>query len=114
MILLVAISFLLQAPTITPAGAKDAIGKQATVCGTVKSTRYASGSNRKPTFLNLDKAFPDPIFTVVIFGEDRDKFDRPEEKYRDKNICVTGKVLDYRGTPEIIASEPSQITEWKK
>src|SRR5262245_40365140 len=94
----------LQAPVLMPAAAKQSVGKDATVCGAVKSTRYAEASNRKPTFLSLDKAFPDPLFTIVIFEQDRVKFDKPEEKYRDKDICVTGKIQDFRGTPEIIVT----------
>jgi DNA/RNA endonuclease YhcR with UshA esterase domain len=104
----------LQPPVMTPAAAKQSVGKDATVCGTVKSTRYAEASNRKPTFLNLDKAFPDPLFTIVIFDADRAKFDKPEEKYRDKDICVTGRIHDFRGTPEIVVTDPKQITDWKR
>jgi hypothetical protein len=32
-----------------------------------------------------------------------------EEAYRNKHICVTGKISDYKGVPEIVAYEPSQI-----
>jgi DNA/RNA endonuclease YhcR with UshA esterase domain len=113
-LVIAAVALLLQPPTVTAAAAKDLIGKEAKVCGNVKSTRYASGSNRKPTFLNLDKAYPDPIFTVVIFDENRPKFDKPEEKFRDKDICVAGKIQEYRGTPEIVVTDQKQITDWKK
>jgi DNA/RNA endonuclease YhcR with UshA esterase domain len=109
------LALLIQPQTITPAGAKDYVGKEATVCGTVKSARYASSSNRKPTFLNLDKAFPNPIFTAVIFEENRSKFAKPpEEQFKDKAICVTGKIQEYNGTPEIVVTEPKQIEEAKR
>ena len=39
------------------------------------------------------------------------KFGTPEVKYRDKRICATGLIKLYRGTPEIIATESSQIVE---
>ena len=113
--LLLVVVLLIQSPPITPAAAKDHIGQEATVCGTVKSTRYASTSNRKPTFLNLDKAFPNPIFTAVIFEEHRSKFAKPpEEQFKDKAICVTGKIQEYNGAPEIVVTEPKQIEEQKK
>jgi DNA/RNA endonuclease YhcR with UshA esterase domain len=95
--------------TITPAQAGSHVGEVATVCGIVASTRYASSTRGKPTFLNLGKAYPNQIFTVMIWGEDREKFGEPEEKYRDKNICVTGLISMYRGVPEIIAKDPKQI-----
>jgi hypothetical protein len=62
-----------------------------------------------PTFINLDKPYPNQIFTVLIWGSDRPKFGDPEETYRSKRICVTGKISDYKGVPEIVAYEPSQI-----
>jgi hypothetical protein len=42
-------------------------------------------------------------------GENREKFGTPEEKYRDKQVCVTGKITEYRGGPEIVASAPQNI-----
>jgi hypothetical protein len=95
-----------QVKKLTAEEAKDHIGEQATVCGKVASTRYATTSRGKPTFLNLDKPYPSPVFTVLIWGENREKFGNPEEKYRDKQICVTGKITEYRGAPEIVLADP--------
>lgn len=108
-------SFPVQAQTkkITAAEAKDHGGEAATVCGQVASTRYAERSKGQPTFVNLDKPYPDAIFTILIWGDDRPKFGVPESKYRDSNVCVTGKISSYRGTPEIVAREPSQIVAQK-
>lgn len=89
--------------------ARNHIGERATVCGKVVSTHYASKTRGEPTFLNLDEEFPKQVFTIVIWGSDRPKFVQPEEKYLDKNVCVTGKVISYRGIPEIAASQPNQI-----
>ncbi len=33
---------------------------------------------------------------MLIWGSDRAKFDEPETKYRGKQICVTGKISDYK------------------
>ena len=89
--------------------AKAHIGENATVCGRVVSARYVSTSRGKPTFLNFDKEYPHEVFTIVIWGENREKFGNPEEKYRNKEICVTGTITDYRSVPEIVASDPTQI-----
>jgi hypothetical protein len=94
---------------LTTAEAKDHIGEQATVCGKVASTRYVSNSRGRPTFLNLDKPYPSQVFTVLIWGENREKFGAPEEMYRDKQICVTGKITEYKKAPEIVVSEPQNI-----
>lgn len=97
--------------SISPAEAAAHVGEQATVCGLVASATYASRSRSQPTFLNLDRPYPQHIFTVVIFGSDRAKFGAPELRYRDKRICVTGLIKLYRGILEIIASDPKQIRE---
>jgi DNA/RNA endonuclease YhcR with UshA esterase domain len=90
--------------------AKNHIGENATVCGTVASTRFAQTTKGKPTFLNLEKPYPEQVFTVLIWGENRNKFGIPEATYQQKKICVTGTIQQYRGKPEIIVEEPSQIT----
>lgn len=72
---------------ITPAQARDYIGERATVCGVVSSAKYAERSNKKPTFLNLDKPYPGAIFTAVIFEADRPNFGAPERDLMGKR-CV--------------------------
>jgi hypothetical protein len=99
----------LQVKKLAAAEAKDHIGQQSTVCGKVASTRYAAMSRGKPTFLNLDKPYPSQVFTILIWGGNREKFGTPEEKYRDKQVCVTGKITEYRGAPEIVVTEPQSI-----
>ena len=108
------IAAVLQAPApITAVDAKNHIGKEMTVCGVVAATRYLDTSSSRPTFLNFDKPSPNQTFTVVIFGDDRKKFGEPEVAYKDKKICVTGKIEEYRGSPQIVARDPKQIEEKK-
>jgi DNA/RNA endonuclease YhcR with UshA esterase domain len=110
---LLAFSTAAQTTKITAAEAKDHVGEVRTVCGKVVSTHYASGSKGQPTFLNLDEPYPKEDFTILIWGSDRAKFGTPETKYKDARVCVTGKITSYRGKPEIIATEPSQIVQEK-
>ena len=98
-----------QVKRLTAAEAKDHIGEQATVCGKVASTRYAATTRGKPTFLNLDKPYPSQVFTVLIWGNNRETFGNPEERYADKQVCVTGKITEYRKAPEIVVNEPQNI-----
>lgn len=94
---------------ISPAEAKGHVGEVVTVCGIVASTRYAAATLGQPTFLNLEKPYPNQIFTIVIWGNDREKFGQPEVTYRDKRICVTGFIKLYRGIPEVVPTQPDQI-----
>lgn len=98
-----------QTGKITAAEAKNHIGERATVCGTVVSVHYASGSKGQPTFLNLDELYPKQIFTILIWGSNRAKFGDVESKYRDVRVCATGKITEFRGGPEIVANDPGQI-----
>ena len=97
------------AQTITAAEAKNHIGETATVCGKVVSAHYAASSRSRPTFLNLDEPYPRQVFTIVIWGSDRAKFSKPEETYQGKYACATGKITEYRGVPQVVATEPAQI-----
>lgn len=98
-----------QTKKLTTAEAKDHVSERAIVCGQVVSARYADRSKGQPTFLNLDKPYPNEIFTILIWGENRPKFGEPETKYRDKRVCATGIIRSYRGTPEIEAGDPTEI-----
>lgn len=90
--------------------AQNHIGEKSTVCGLVASSHYASASNGEPTFLNLGEAYPDHVFTAVIWGDNRGQFDEPEVKYRGQTICVTGKIKSYRGTAQIVLYSQKQVS----
>jgi hypothetical protein len=97
--------------TITPEDAAKFIGHQKTVCGTVASAHFAAKVKGQPTFINLDKPYPNQIFTALIWGSDRSKFEKPPETlYSGKEICATGMIQSYQGRPEIVVKEPGQIT----
>jgi micrococcal nuclease len=98
------------AETLTAAEARNHIGETATVCGKVVSANFAARSRGLPTFLNLDQPYPHQIFTILIWGRSRGDFGNPEKTYSGKSVCVTGAILEYRGTPEMILSDPSQIS----
>src|ERR1700751_2782407 len=88
-----------QTKKLTTAEAKDHVGDRATVCGRVVSTHYAKSSKGEATFLNLDEPYPKEIFTILIWGSDREKFGSPELEYKGRRVCATGKITSYRGVP---------------
>jgi DNA/RNA endonuclease YhcR with UshA esterase domain len=97
--------------SLAPEEAKSHVGEKATVCGLIASTKFADRSRGEPTFLNLGKAYPNQVFTAVIFGSDRGKFGTPEISFQGKRVCVTGEIRSYRGKPEIILQDPKQLSE---
>lgn len=99
-----------QSDTIGASGAINHIGQKKTICGKVASTFFSFKSRGQPTFLNLDKPYPEHVFTAVIWGSDRGQFsEAPERALREKRICVTGLITSYRGKPQITVNSPSQI-----
>ena len=80
-----------------------------TVEGDIVRTYYARGSKGQPTFLNFHDPY-EGYFTAVIWGDDRDKFPpNPESYYLYKKVRIKGKIEIYKGEPEIILRQPSQI-----
>ncbi len=61
------------------------------------------------TFLNLDKAFPDSPFTVVIF-HGHSSFYGDANALKGKPIEIKGKIKNYRDKPEIALDSTNQLT----
>ncbi|GEO08319.1 hypothetical protein [Segetibacter aerophilus] len=83
---------------------KAYIGKTVTVCSRV----YGVKELEKVNFVNIGGAYPNSPLTVVIFAKDKNAFKSLPE-YDNKNVCVTGKVEDYKGKPQIVITKPDEI-----
>ena len=86
------------------------VGETNTVCGLVASAKYLESSRGKPTLLNFGHPYPDHVFSVMIPDTARSKFkDPPEAAFTGKTVCVTGAIIEFRGKPEIVVQDPSQM-----
>ena len=98
-----------QAQTLTPTQAKAHQGENATVCGIVASEHTATSSRGEPTFINLDSAYPNQVFTILVWRDDRKAVgELPRLKSR---VCATGLIKDYRGAPEIVVRSGGQFSQ---
>ena len=96
--------------SVTTAEVASQAGVNVKVCGMVADARYLGDSNKKLTFLNFTKPYPDHDFTVIILPENRTKFaEAPELMFKGKKVCVTGVVRIMRGKAEIEVTDPAQI-----
>jgi hypothetical protein len=93
--------------TFTATQARMHDGENATVCGVVASERTAVDSKGKPTFINLDSAYPDAVFTVVIWEQDRQKIGAVPRL--QAHMCAKGLIAYYHGVPQIIVRTRDQI-----
>lgn len=82
------------------------IGKKATICATV----FGIKSMPTVTQINLVANYPNSPLTIVIFAKNYKNFAAPlEELYKNKNICVQGKIEEYKGKAQIIIEKPEDI-----
>ena len=89
---------------ISPLDAGEYNGKTVTVKGFVADI-YKSD---KVAYLNFVEKYPNNPFTAVIFASKFNDF--PDiSKYRNKDVEVTGRVSFFKGKPQIILNEVSQI-----
>jgi len=88
-----------QGQNIPAAEASKHIGEQATVGGKITSKHTADSARGKPTFIDIDGAFPHQTFTLVIWEDDKAKVgDFPSTG----TVCATGKIAEYKGVPQIV------------
>jgi hypothetical protein len=96
------------AQNLTTAQAREHDGEYVTICGTVKNEHVADASKGKPTFIDLDSTFPEPVFTLVVWEEDRQEVGSiPPVK---THLCATGTINYYRGVPQMFIRKKSQIS----
>ena len=98
-----------QAQTLTASQAKAHEGENATVCGKVASEKTAVSSRGEPTFINLDSAYPNQVFTILVWEDDRKSVG--ELPHVGSRVCVTGLIKDYRGVPEIVVRSSGQFSQ---
>lgn len=89
---------------IFAAEAKEHIGAQATVKGTIAEVNVGERIVR----LNFEQPYPKNPFTAVIFPANTNKF--PEvEKLKGKTVEVSGKIAQYRERPQIVLTSTNQV-----
>ncbi len=99
-------------PRVNPAEAKNHLGETAVVCGKVvdtKTSRYGIAGRGKPVTFDLDQPEPNPVFYFVTFGAQPGGPEEALAAYKDKRVCVTGKIRTQAGVPFIMAVDRSLI-----
>jgi hypothetical protein len=87
--------------TISTAKVKEYMDKEVCVLGKVVSFKLAS-EGKFTNYINIDKPYPESIFTVVITNTYLEKLNIKIEDLKDKNIYVKGKITTYKNDPKQI------------
>lgn len=94
--------------TITAKDAAKHIGEEVTICDKIFSGKFLAGPGL--TLLDVGGSHPNEVLSLVIKGDDRKKFSTaPEDKFKGQQVCITGKLIDYKGKPEIMITDTAQI-----
>src|SRR6476469_5214793 len=68
------------------------VGDSVKICSMAYGGTHLETAKGLPTFLNLGRAYPDPLLTIVITDEVRKQFKIvPEDFFNNLEVCVTGK-----------------------
>jgi hypothetical protein len=94
------------ADVITPSDAAQHIGEMHSVKGVVAEV---SISGKGTVFLNFGGRYPNHVFYGVIFAGDTDRF--PDMRgLEGRVVALTGEIGVHDGKPQIILSDPSQVS----
>lgn len=81
--------------------------KKVYVCGTVVSSRFSGSGNY---WLNVDKKFPNTVFSVYIRKRDFVNFDSIDKEYLvNEKVCFYGKVTEMFSQPNMNIVRQEQV-----
>jgi hypothetical protein len=87
--------------TITTAKVNEYMDKEVCVSGKVVSFKLAS-EGKNTNYINIDKPYPESVFTVVISNYYLEKLNIKIEDLINKDIYVKGTITTYKNDPKQI------------
>ena len=87
--------------TITTAKVNEYMDKEVYVLGKVVSFKLAS-EGKFTNYINIDKPYPNSVFTVVITNNHLEKLNIKIEDLKDAAIYVKGTITTYKNDPKQI------------
>ena len=103
---LCAASIVAQAPaSYTAVEAAKHVGETATITDKVDRVQRSGNGN---IFLNMGGKSANQVFTAFIPSASSAQFSQPQQ-YEGRTVTISGKIVLYRGKPEIVVTSPSQI-----
>lgn len=87
---------------LTAVEAAQHVGENRTVCGEIVNTHTAESSHGTPTFFDIDQAWPNQVFDLVVWGDKKADIGAFPKSGK---VCASGKIQLYRGHPEIFLED---------
>lgn len=99
--------------TISAFAAAELVGQEVIIKGPVITVFFAKSSTGSPTFLNLEKPFPNNPVAIIIFENKREELGINAQDYKGKTVVVKGLVRRYKDEEKPYEYKPS-ITIYSK
>jgi len=81
--------------------------KKVEICGTVVSTFKSKNNN---VFVNLDRKFPNTVFTLTLWSRNQANFSfAPEKEFMGKKVCAKGEVTRREGVMQMNLVNEKQV-----
>jgi hypothetical protein len=107
-VILICLASITQAdtgPTYSAADAAKHVNEMATVRDVVINVHQSKKGN---IFLNVGGRYPNQLFTGFVPSTSASNVPYPQQ-YEGKTVCISGKIVLYRGKPEIVVDSSSQL-----
>src|SRR5437899_8430310 len=104
-VVLCRVTVIAQSSNYSASEAAKHVGEIATITDKVEGVHQSGKGN---IFLNMGGKYPNQAFTAFIPTASAAQFSNPQQ-YEGKTVAVSGKINLYRGKPEIIVTNVSQI-----
>jgi hypothetical protein len=95
------------AQSIGSLAATNHVGESMTVCGRVAS---ATVIPQQSMLLAFDQPYPSQLFSVLIPGEDRAKFNGRETTLIGRRMCGSGLIKLAQGRAQMTLKDPTRLT----
>jgi hypothetical protein len=81
------------------------VGSHLSETVTIQSKVYSARDMGSMVLVNLGAAYPNQLLTVVLREGAKDK----GKDLEGKDISVTGKLIEYKGKPEIVVTDAASL-----
>lgn len=82
-------------------------GENLMICDRVYNAESVKGQNLTLLYVGSDDG---RYLTILIKGPEHPKFNwHPETDLKGRNVCITGKIVDYKGKPAIYVTDAAQL-----
>lgn len=86
------------------------VGDSVKICAKIYGGIFLEQAKGTPTFLNVGGSYPNNPLTIVIWADTRKTLEqKPEEFYKDKTVCIFGKISLYKDKPQIVLYNKNQL-----